>query len=332
MRVKSLPVARATLAAFTMRLDLFTPRYWLTWLGLGVLRMLEKLPYAALMAAGRGIGRIGRRLPTGLVFVARRNMQLCLPELSAPAREQLIHRHFECLGMALCESAMTWWSSEERISMLSRVEGLEHVNAALARGSGAILLTSHFTTLEIGARIMNSAMPINVLYRPPKNQLLAYVAHRARDQRARQAILRDDIRAMIRALKANEVVWYAPDQSYRRKGAELVPFFGVPAATNTFTSRLARMTGAAVLFFSHERLPGSAGYRVTIHPALQDFPSDDAIADTVRFNHFIESEVRRIPEQYWWIHQRFKGLTADFPNYYSRSSMPRTQQSERDIA
>jgi KDO2-lipid IV(A) lauroyltransferase len=299
-----------------MRLELLAPRYWLTWVGLGLIRLLEKLPYPAMLAAGRGIGRLARRIPFNFARVARRNIELCLPELGPAERARLVDRHFECLGMALCESAMTWWSSDERILGLSRVEGLEHLEAALARGNGAILLTAHFTTLEIGASIINAARPINVLYRPPKNELLAAVAHRRRARRARRAILRDDIRAMVRALKANEAVWYAPDQSYRKKGAEMVPFFGVPAATNTFTSRLAQMTGAAVLFFSHERLPDDRGYRVAIHPALEGFPSDDPIADTLRFNRFIEAEVRRIPEQYWWIHRRFKGLGAGYPDHY----------------
>jgi KDO2-lipid IV(A) lauroyltransferase len=306
-----------------MRAALFLPHFWPTWVGVACLRLIEKLPYPAMMRVGRLMGRLVRRLPLRYVHVARRNMELCLPELSAAERERLIKRHFECLGMSLCESAMTWWSDDERIRKLSHVEGLENLEAALAGGHGAILLTAHFTTLEIGARVMNAAMPINALYRPPGNALLAAIAHRARDTRARRAIRRDDIRAMVRALKANEVVWYAPDQSYRRKGAAMVPFFGIPAATNTFTSRLANMTEAAVLLFSHERLPGDAGWRIRIHPALAGFPSDDPIADTERYHHFIESEVRRIPEQYWWIHRRFKGLTADYPDYYGARAAAR---------
>jgi Kdo2-lipid IVA lauroyltransferase/acyltransferase len=111
-------------------------------------------------------------------------------------------------------------------------------------------------------------------------------------------------------------VWYAPDQSYRNKGAEMVPFFGIPAATNVATSRLAQMTGAAVLLYSHERLANAQGYRVLIGPVLDGYPSGSTQTDALRFNHFIEAEVRRIPEQYWWIHRRFKGLTPDYPNYY----------------
>jgi KDO2-lipid IV(A) lauroyltransferase len=303
-----------------MPLRFLSPTYWPTWLGLAMLRLFERLPHSLLIRAGHAIGWIARRLPLNYVQVARCNLRLCLPELSEGEREQLLDRHFQALGVCLCESAMTWWSSDERIDRLACIEGLEHLKEALAAGRGAILLTAHFTTLEIGARILNGVVPLNVLYRPPKNALLAYIAERHRGRRAMSTIGRDDIRGMVRALRNNGCVWYAPDQSYRKKGAEMVRFFGVPAATNVFTSRLARLTGAAVLPFSHERLPGAAGYRVRIGPALQGFPSACAVSDAERFNRFIEAEVRRIPEQYWWIHRRFKGLTLDYPNYYGSAA------------
>jgi Kdo2-lipid IVA lauroyltransferase/acyltransferase len=220
--------------------------------------------------------------------------------------------------MGLCESAMCWWSSDERIRMRSRIEGCERLDAALQHGRGVILLTAHFTTLEMSARIMNAHRPICALYRPLKNEVLAAASNHSRARRARKAIRHDDIRSMIRALKNNEIVWYAPDQSFRKKGAEMVRFFGIPAATNTSTSRLAHLTGAVVLYFAHERLPDGAGYRVVISPPLDSIPSDNSLADAEHFNGFIEAQVRRVPEQYWWIHRRFKGLHADYPDYYQR--------------
>ncbi len=301
-----------------MRYELFTPRHWGSWAGLGVLRLVECLPYPAMRVVGRLIGKIARNLPLKYVRVARRNMELCLPGLSPSEREQLINRHFASLGMGVCESAMCWWSSDERIRSLSSVEGCEHLDRALQAGHGVILLTAHFTTLEISARIMNANRPICALYRPLKNPVIAAASNNSREQRARRAIKHDDIRGMVRALKNNEIVWYAPDQSFRKKGAQMVPFFGVPAATNTGTSRLAQLTGASVLYFSHERLPHGAGYRVVIHPPAPSIPSDDAIADTQHFNGFIEAQVLRTPEQYWWIHRRFKGLSDDYPDYYAR--------------
>ena len=297
------------------------PSHWASWTGLGFLRLLERLPYPTMLVMGRMIGRLARRLPLKYVRTARRNIEICLPELSSPERENLIDRHFESLGMGVCESAMCWWSSDDRIRSLSRIEGIEHLDKALAAGRGVILLTAHFTTLEISARIMNTNRRISALYRPLKNQVLAQASDRNR-ARLGNAIRHDDIRGMVRSLRRNEIVWYAPDQSFRKKGAQMVPFFGVPAATNVGTSRLAQMTGATILYFSHERLPNGGGYRVVIHPPAAQIPSDDAVADTQHFNHFIEEHVRHVPEQYWWIHRRFKGLSADYPDRYARHSSP----------
>lgn len=297
---------------------LYAPRYWPTWLALGVMRLVVLLPYPAVLAVGRALGRLARRLPLPYLRVARRNIELCLPELDAPAREALLDRHFESLGIGALESALTWWGDDEAIRRLSRIDGLEHLEAALARGKGAIVLLAHFTTLQIGARILNVRLPINVLYRPTKNELIAAVSGGSFGRNARKAILRDDVRSMISALRRNEVVWYAADQSYRKKGAMMVPFFGHPAATNVFTSRLSQMTGAAVLYYATERLPGTAGWRAVIEPAFEGWPGDDPVADTLRYHARIEAQVRRMPDQYWWIHRRFKGLSDDYPDYYGR--------------
>jgi KDO2-lipid IV(A) lauroyltransferase len=280
--------------------------------------VISYLPYRVMPAVGRVLGKLAQHAPIKWAHVARRNIELCMPALSPSEREALVARHFASLGMGICESAMCWYSSDERIRQLSRVEGCEHLDAALRRGHGVILLTAHFTTLEIGARVMNAIRPICALYRPLKNPVLAAASNRARAERGRGAIRHDDIRGMVRALRNNEIVWYAPDQSFRKKGAQMVPFFGTAAATNTGTSRLARMTGATVLYFSHERLPDGAGYRVVIHPPSDCIPSEDCVSDTQHFNRFIEEQVRRVPEQYWWIHKRFKGLTPDYPDYYRR--------------
>jgi KDO2-lipid IV(A) lauroyltransferase len=301
-----------------MLLRLFAPRYWPTWTALGVLRLLALLPFAWLVVLGRLLGAVLRRLPVGFVRTARRNMELCLPELDAGKREQLLNQHFASLGIALMETGFAWWSSPSRLKKIVRVEGSEHLQAALARGHGVILLTAHFTPLEMGGRILASVAPINILYRPTKNEVLARFLSRCRCAHGGHPIPRDDIRALITALRNNECVWYAPDQSYRKKGAEMVPLFGIPAATNTLTSRLARMTGASVLPYFFRRLPGSQGYAAVIHPPFENFPSDSAVADTERFNHMIEDQVRTVPEQYLWIHRRFKGLTEDYPDYYGR--------------
>jgi KDO2-lipid IV(A) lauroyltransferase len=278
--------------------------------------VFEPLPYPFLVWFGRRIGGVLGRLPLSFVRIARRNLELCLPERSAPERERLLRAHFQSVGIGIFETAMSWWSSDERIRKLTRFDGEEHLQRALARGRGAILLSAHFTTLEIGARALCARIATNIMYRPTNNAVLERFLMRNRGRQAKRAIPRDDVRTLIAALKNNEPVWYAPDQSYRKKGAQMVPFFGIPTATNTATSRLARMTEAAVLPYFPERLPGGQGYRMVIHPMLENFPSKDGAADAQRFNECIEEQVRRVPEQYLWIHRRFKGLSADYPDYY----------------
>jgi Kdo2-lipid IVA lauroyltransferase/acyltransferase len=299
---------------------MFHPRYWPTWLALGILRVFEPLPFAFLVWLGRRIGGLLARLPLGFVRIARRNLELCFPELALDERERILREHFRSLGIGLFETAISWWSSDARIRRLTQLEGEEHLRAALARGRGAILLSAHFTALEIGARALCARIPASIMYRPTRNLVLERFLARNRSRQAKRAIPRDDVRTLITALKNNEPVWYAPDQAYRKKGAEMVQFFHLPAATNTATSRLARMTGAAVLPYFPERLPGSRGYRMMIQPMLENFPTDAPAADARRFNELIEAQVRRSPEQYLWIHRRFKGLTPDYPNYYSRKA------------
>lgn len=295
------------------------PRYWLTWAGLGMLRALEWLPYRAQLRCGTVLGRLVRRLPLAYVRIARRNIDLCLPELSDQERETLLDRHCESLGMALCETADTWWSEDVRLRALAQVEGMEHLQTALQKGRGAIMIGGHFTTIEIATRILGTVVPLNVVYRATKNALLSHTMYTSFCRHG-NPIRHDDIRSMIRALKNNEVVWYAPDQSYRNKGAAMVEFFGIPAATTTATSRLARISGAAVLTYFPERLPDAAGYRVNIGAAFDDYPGEDPVEDARRFNRLLEAQIRRVPDQYLWMHRRFKGLSTDYPDYYGRDS------------
>jgi KDO2-lipid IV(A) lauroyltransferase len=295
------------------------PVFWATWIGLGAMRLLALLPYCAQLRVGAGLGSLIRSLPLAYVRIARRNLELCLPGLSAAQRASLVNEHCRNLGVGICETAVTWWSSNASVSRRADIQGMEHLTAALAKGRGAILVGGHFTTIEIATRILGTVVPLNVVFRPPKNELLAYIMRRSFERHGKPNA-HTDIRTMIRALKNNEAVWYAPDQSYRNKGAAMVDFFGVPAATNTVTSRLARISGAAVLTYFPERLPGNAGYRVTIGPAFENFPGVNPVSDAERFNRLLETHILKVPAQYLWMHRRFKGLCAQYPDYYGRDS------------
>jgi KDO2-lipid IV(A) lauroyltransferase len=179
-----------------------------------------------------------------------------------------------------------------------------------------ILLAAHFTTLEIGARFATAARQVHAVYKPSRNSLVSEFFRRYRGAVSAGMIASDDIRTMVRVLKAGGVVWYAPDQAFRGKGAEMVPMFGIPVATNTATSRLARLTGAAVLPYFVERLSGDAGYVVRIGPALEGFPGPDSVTDTTRYHALIEREARRLPAQYLWLHKRLKNIDMSAPDYY----------------
>jgi KDO2-lipid IV(A) lauroyltransferase len=314
-----------------MPLVFFFPKYWITWLGLSVMRAVERLSFPIQRRVGGAIGALLRRLPLGYLRIARRNIALCLPELSELERSELLDRHCDSLGMALCETADTWWSSDERLKSLADIQGLHHLEAALAKGRGAILVGGHFTTIEISTRILGTVVPLNVVYRPMKNELLSHVMFKSFCRHGKP-IPKDDIRSMVRALRRNEAVWFAPDQSYRNKGAAMVNFFGIPAASNPATSRLARISGATVMTYFGERLPGNAGYRVVIGPAFENFPSADPVEDVERYNRLLEAQVRRVPDQYLWVHRRFKGLSSDYPDYYGRDSRNRPARTSTDPA
>lgn len=287
------------------------PRYWLVWLGIGFVRLVNLLPLRAQFCAGRALGRLGWRFARRDRRIADINLKLCLPELDARQRRALVRRHFESLGCAVFETGLVWWASKERLRRHIRFEGLEHLQAALAQGRGALLLSAHFTSLEMGARGLTLLGPTSIMYLTPSNDLIAELSRRGRTRHTVQAISSDQIRDLLQNLKNNLPVWYAPDQRFTDKNSELVPFFGLPASSNVATSRLAKISRAPVLPYFPERLADHSGYVMRIHPPFDNFPSDDAVADTRRFHELIEAHVRRHPEQYLWAYKRFRRAGFD---------------------
>jgi Kdo2-lipid IVA lauroyltransferase/acyltransferase len=282
------------------------PRYWAVWIGIVIVRLVNFLPLPLQLAIGRGLGRLAFVFSRRDRHIARVNLDLCLPELSAAQRRKILKDHFGSLGCALFETGLVWWASSARLKRLIRFEGLEHLQAALARGKGALMLSAHFTTLEMGARALTLLGPMSVMYLTPSNALVAELSRRGRSRHTVQAVTSEQIRDLLQNLKNNLPVWYAPDQRFTDKASELVPFFGIPAASNVATSRLAKISGATVLPYFPERRADNRGYIVRVHPPFDDFPTNDPIADTQRFHALIESNVRRNPDQYLWAYKRFK--------------------------
>ncbi|HHC74889.1 MAG TPA: LpxL/LpxP family Kdo(2)-lipid IV(A) lauroyl/palmitoleoyl acyltransferase [Thiothrix sp.] len=280
------------------------PRYWLIWLGLGILRGLIMLPWRWQMKIGKGLGKLMYHLLKRRRRIACINLALALPELSKNERKALNRAHFIALGQSVLETPLSWWGSTPMLAKLRHIEGWQHLQAAQAEKRGIILLSAHFTSLELGGRLLAMDESLHVVYRPHQNPLLDDLVARVRERRYGKAISRDDIRSMVRSLKQGQMVWYAQDQNFGHKNSVFSPFFDVLAATNTGLSRLAKLGNALVVpFFT---LRQADGYQLIFLPALVDFPSSDQQADADRVNHLLEQQIRQALPQYLWTHRRFK--------------------------
>jgi len=281
------------------------------------MRASSWLPYRMQLGIGRGIGRIAYRFIKKRRHIARCNVALCFDELDAAAQEKLVKQHFESVGIGLMEMSLAWWGSDKRMSKLTHIEGLEYAQAALDAGRGVVLLAGHFTTIEIGGVLLTRHMPFDAMYRKFENPLFEEVMRRKRERWARRVIKRGDFRQMLRSLKEGRAVLYMPDQAYVRQNSLLVPFFDHPAPTSSGTERLVKNTGAAVIPFLPIRNTDGSGYTLKIYPALDNFPSDDSLINATRLNKIFEDQAKQAPEQYLWIHRRFK----DQPGVYDRESV-----------
>ena len=293
------------------------PRYWPVWFGMGFLRLACLLPHRMALAIGRGLGRLMHAIGGSRRAVVRRNIELCFPDLSPAARDELALEHFKALGMMLIEMGLGRWASDRHLLSIMKLKGIEHVHDALDSGRGVILLSAHFTTLEIMGRVLALSMPpFDAVYRKNRSEFMTELQRSGRERSAETTIEKRDIKKMVRSLRGQRAVWYAPDQSYNRKGAEILPFFGVPALHTTATSTLARLGNAAVVPFFPRRLDDST-YELTLLPAFEDFPGDDPAADTRRYIEVLEAHIRTCPEQYFWVHRKFKSLPDGYPDYYA---------------
>ena len=280
-------------------------RHWPAWLGIGLASLLARLPWPLQRVLGRIAGRALQAAVRGRRQVAERNVALCFPELDPAQQATLVHRSFAELGIGLFEFARAWWGSVEPMRRGLRVEGLEHLAAAREGGRGVIVISGHFTTLEIAARLMCDYAPLAGMYRPHDQGPMEWAVKRGRLRYAVAMFTREEIRPALKHLKQGGLLWFAPDQDTRRGESVYVPFFNRPAYSLTSTHQLARLSGAAVIAFAHERR-ADGGYTLRLSPAFEDFPSRDATADTARVMAAIEAMVRQVPAQYLWIHRRFK--------------------------
>jgi KDO2-lipid IV(A) lauroyltransferase len=304
--------------------NLYHPLYWPSWIGVGAMRLLAYLPRRVQLQIGRWAGRALRAMHAKRRKTVATNLALCFPDLSSQERSALALRCFESLGVALCETAMAWWLPDPRLRCECRIQGLDHIRDALGKGCGVLLCSAHLHTAELAGRFMAFEQPVTIVFRPQNDRVIEAVAHRRRASYYAAMIHYRDMRGIVRALKRNEVVWYAPDIDAGTKRSMFAPFFGLAAASLTATARLARITGAPVVPCFYFRRSDGAGYEIHVDPALENFPTEDMMADTARINGLIETAVRRYPEQYLWQHRRFKTRPAGEAPLYGAEVMRRS--------
>ena len=245
------------------------------------------------------------------------NLAFALPDKTPAERITLCKEVYAHIGYTLGEMASLWFKPLSELDSRFTLTGMEHIDQVLDSGRGVILLQAHFTTLElcgtwIGTQLKQSAALVD----DPRNKLYAALLRRSRLRYVDDIINNRETRKMIRLLRSGGLVWYSPDQSVRRRdGGVETTFFGKHVLTTPGASRMAKMTGAAILPFLPVRT-ANGHYQLTVFPPLEHVPSDDAIADTQAFNHVFESHIREHPSQYFWVHKRFKRISEDQPDPY----------------
>ncbi|MEO8401306.1 MAG: LpxL/LpxP family Kdo(2)-lipid IV(A) lauroyl/palmitoleoyl acyltransferase [Gammaproteobacteria bacterium] len=298
------------------RFELANPIYWPAWLGIGILWLITRLPTRWQLNLGKGIGKLIYALPGKLKNITATNIKLCFPELSAEEQTKLVRKNFESLGIGLIEAAMAWWLPDEKLKHLFTVHGLEYAEQAFAKGKGIILLGPHFTCLEMVGRLISMQYSFAVMYRPHKKRLIAFVQERFRKKHIMQAIPRNRVRDLIRALNNNVAIWYAYDVDGGPKSSVFAPFFGVQTASLTSVSRIVRMSDAAIVPIAFYRRDDEFRYDVVLDPPIENFPTGDLQQDAVRLNKALEHSVRYKPEQYVWQYKRFKTRPHGEPRIY----------------
>jgi KDO2-lipid IV(A) lauroyltransferase len=290
------------------------PIYWPFWFILGFLWVITRLPHRWQIQCGAWIGNLLYLFPSRLKKTTEVNIKLCFPQYTPEQRAILIKKNFASVGIGLIEAAMAWWLPEKKLTCLYDIQGLEHVEKAFAKKKGIILISPHFTCLELVGRLIGLKYTFGVMYRPHKKPLIAFLHERFRQFAV--YIPRNKIRQLLRALEDNIAVWYAYDIDGGPKHSVFAPFFGIQTASMTAITRIVRLSGAAVVPISFYRRDDHSGYHLQLLPALEHFPSGDPIADATRLNAILETLILEKPEQYVWQYKRFKTRPPGEKRFY----------------
>lgn len=299
---------------------LLHPRYWLTWMSMCVLFLLAQLPFCWQMWMGKRLGRVLYYVLCTRRYVAQRNIELCFPELNQVERDRLVKKHFESNGVTLFETGMAWFMPYWRLRKRFVIKGEDHWRAIQAQNKGALIMAVHFNTLEITNVAINRLFNMSMSYRPHNNPAYDFVQRHGRERHNpnSEAVNRNDVRGMVKAMKSGGWLWYAADQDYGPKVSEFIPWFGIDAAMVSAPPRLAAMAGVPIVGISYRRLADYSGYEIEFMPAFEQIPSGDNQADLIALNQHYEQCIRNNPHEYLWVHRRFKTRPQGQEKLYSQ--------------
>lgn len=296
---------------------LWQPKNWLPGIILTAAYLVTKLPYRCQMQLGKGLGlllfycNLNRRGKNA----ARINLALCFPHLSETKRRILLKKNCIHVGMGLIETALAWFGSSKKLPPLT-IHGLEHWQACHAAHQPVLLLSAHFTCLEIVGRLTAKQLPLTIVYRPQKIKFFDYLAQYYRQKIYTRIVARNNLRQVIHCLKSGSTLWYTPDIDAGYHNSVFVPFFDIPTATITTPARLTQLTDAKCLGCFFYRKKDLSGYEMFLTPPLQNFPSDNEVTDATQVNQLIEQAIKKSPAQYLWQYKRFKTRPNNEPDIY----------------
>jgi KDO2-lipid IV(A) lauroyltransferase len=296
------------------------PRYWNAWLGYAVLRLISFFPLPVIATLGYVLGELAYFFFSSRRHIARRNIDACFPELSKYERRTMLRRNFHVIGQGMLSTATVWWASRSRLRRLVRTRNEHFLRNAVEQDRKVILLVPHFVAVEIGGVFLSIDYPILDIYQRLRSELFDTVAYRQLTRFGGKMVeMREGLRTPIREVKNGTVLYYLPDQDSGLDNGAFVPFFGHPAATMTTLGRLVQITSAVVIPCYTNQLSWGRGYEVIFQPPLDNFPTGEGPeVDARRMNEAIETAVREIPEQYFWVHRRFKTRPQGQPPFYDK--------------
>jgi len=297
---------------------LLGPRYWPTWLGLGLLRGLSLVPMPLLWLLGSGLGQLALLFPSRARRTVTTNLRLSFPALGPRQRRRLRRQHFRRLGQLALSVGVAQWASAARLQRLVKFRDRHHYDEALAAGRNIILLAPHFLALDVAGMRLSQERSMMSMYKASKNALADWAMRRARSRFGGAMIERNaGLRPMIRMLREGKPFYYLPDQEPGDADFVFAPFFGIPTATLTALGRMARLADAVVIPVCTRFLPFGRGYEAVFYPPLADFPTQDPVANAARMNAAIEAGVRDMPAQYMWTYKRYKRRPPGEASLYS---------------